>query len=50
MFAVLNKTKNKKTFYHIFNIGGEKTISINALVKKLELIIGFKAKKKICLK
>ncbi len=46
MFAVLNKTKNKKNFYHIFNIGGEKTISINALVKKLELLIGLKAKKK----
>ncbi len=46
MFAVLNKTKNKKNFYHIFNIGGEKTISINVLVKKLELFMGMKAKKK----
>ena len=46
MLAVLNKTKNKKNFYHIFNIGGEKTISINSLVKKLELCIGLKAKKK----
>ena len=46
MLAVYNKTKNKKNFYHIFNIGGEKTISINALVKKLELLMGLKAKKK----
>ena len=46
MLAVYNKTKNKKNFYHIFNIGGEKTISINALVKKLELLMGLKVKKK----
>ncbi len=46
MLAVYNKTKNKKNFYHIFNIGGEKTISINTLVKKLELLMGLKVKKK----
>ena len=45
MLAVFNKTKNNKIFFHIFNIGGEKTISINLLVKKLETFIGLKAKK-----
>lgn len=46
MIAVFNKTKNNKIFFHIFNIGGEKTISINLLVKKLETFIGLKAKKR----
>ena len=46
MIAVFNKTKNNKIFFHIFNIGGEKTISINLLVKKLENFIGLKAKKR----
>ena len=46
MLAVFNKTKKNNNFYHIFNIGGEKTISINVLVKKLEKLIGLKAKKK----
>ena len=34
MLAVLGKTKNKNSFFYIFNIGGEKTITINFLVKK----------------
>ena len=46
MIAVFNKTKNNKIFFHIFNIGGEKTISINTLVSKIEKFIGIKAKKK----
>ena len=46
MIAVFNKTKNNKIFFHIFNIGGEKTISINLLVKKLETFIGLKARKR----
>ena len=47
MLAVLGKTKNKNSFFHIFNIGGEKTITINTLVKKLESYIGIKSKKEI---
>jgi len=46
MFEVFIKTKNKKNFHYVFNIGGEKTISINALVKKLEIFLGLKAIKK----
>lgn len=46
MVAVLNKIQNKNSFFHIFNIGGEKTITINLLVKKLESYIGIKAKKR----
>ena len=46
MLAVLGKTKNKNSFFNIFNIGGEKTITINLLVKKLESYIGIKAKKR----
>ena len=46
MVAVFNKTQNKNSFFHIFNIGGEKTITINLLVKKLESFIGIKAKKR----
>ena len=42
----MNKTQNKNSFFHIFNIGGEKTITINLLVKKLESYIGIKAKKR----
>lgn len=46
MIEVFNKTKNKSKFFHLFNIGGEKTITINTLVKKIEKYIGIKAKKK----
>ena len=46
MNEVFRKTKDKKFFFHIFNIGGEKTISINTLVSKIEKFIGIKAKKK----
>ena len=47
MIAVFNKTKNNKIFFHIFNIGGEKTISINLLVKKLETFLGLRQKNAI---
>jgi len=46
MLGVYNKTNIKKNFFHVFNIGGEKTISINNLVKKLEGFMGIRAKKK----
>jgi UDP-glucuronate 4-epimerase len=46
MLATFNKTNNQKKFFHIFNIGGEKTISINSLVKKIENYLGLKAKTK----
>lgn len=46
MIAVFYKTKNKNNFLHVFNIGGEKTISINALVRKIESYLNIKAKKK----
>ena len=46
-FYELSKIKKfHKIQNHIFNIGGEKTININSLVKKLEIFIGLKAKKR----
>lgn len=46
MVATFNKTVKQKNFFHVFNIGGEKTISIKNLVKKIEKFTGMRAKKK----
>ena len=48
MVATYYKTNKQKKFFNVFNIGGEKTISIKNLVNKIEKFTGIKAKKKIC--
>ena len=47
LYAGSIKNKNKNSFFNIFNIGGEKTITINLLVKKLESYIGIKEKRNL---
>jgi len=43
-FQAYNKIKSKNSFFNVFNIGGEKTISLNALIKILEKLTKMKAK------
>ncbi len=41
------KSRNKKSFYKIFNIGGESNIKLTSLVKKIETKLNLKAKIKL---
>lgn len=44
LIEVFLQTKLKTSFFHIFNIGGEKNINLKNLIKKLEILTKKKAK------
>ena len=47
ILTICKKITSKKKFYEVFNIGGEKTLSLNKLIKKLEKYTQKKTKIKL---
>ncbi len=47
IYSCFLKIQNKKNYFEIFNIGGEKNIRLDKLVKLIEKLLGIKARSKL---